>query len=151
MPAEVHSPPEQSFTALVRGIVNDVGDLIKQQFRFAQAELRSDMHKTREATLALAAGASVALLGVLVLTLMLVFLLHWLTIPADTVNPDPARLPLWACFGIVGAVLTGLGAVLVVAGKKKFDSFNPLPDQTIQTARENLNLEAAQPWTANSK
>jgi len=151
MPAEVQSPPEQGVTSLLRGIVNDIGDLIKQQFRFAQAELRSDMRKTREATMALAAGASVALLGVLVLTLMLVHLLHWLTIPADAINPDPARLPLWACYGIVGAVLAGIGGALVVAGKKKFDSFNPLPDETVKTVEENINLEAAKPWTANSK
>ena len=150
MPAEVQSPPEQGVTSLLRGIVNDIGDLIKQQFRFAQAELRSDMRKTREATMALAAGAAVALLGVLVLALMLVHLLHWLTIPAGQ-NPDPARLPLWGSYGIVGAVIFAVGAALVVVGKKKFDSFNPLPDETIKTAEENLKLEGAKPWTANSK
>jgi hypothetical protein len=145
MAAEVQSPPEQGFTSLVRGIVNDIGDLIKQQFRFAQAELRSDMRKTQEATVALAAGAGVALLGLIVLTLMLVHLLHWLTIPADVQNPDPARLPLWACYAIVGLVITAVGGALVLAGKKKFDSFNPLPDETVKTVEENLQ------WTANSK
>jgi hypothetical protein len=146
MAAEVQSPPEQGFTSLVRGIVNDIGDLIKQQFRFAQAEMRSDMRKTREATMALAAGAGVALLGLIVLTLMLVHLLHWLTIPADAAKAhDPAGLPLWACYGIVGAVITGIGGALVLAGKKKFDSFNPLPDETVKTVEENLQ------WTANSK
>jgi hypothetical protein len=54
--------------------------------------LRSDLRKTREATLAMAIGAGVALLGVLVLTLMLVHLLHWATIPAGAIDPDPARL-----------------------------------------------------------
>jgi hypothetical protein len=145
MPLEVQSPPEQQgFTTLVRGIINDIGDLIKQEFRFAQAEFRSDLRKSREAILALAAGAGVAFLGVLVLTLMLVHLLHWLTLPAG-IDPDPARLPLWACFGIVGGVALGIGAVLLVAGKKKFDSFNPLPDETAKTVKENLQ------WTVSSK
>jgi hypothetical protein len=145
MALEVRSPPEQQgFTALVRGIVNDIGDLIKQELRFARTEVRSDLRKSREAILALAAGAGIAFLGVLVLTLMLVHLLHWLTLPAG-VNPDPAGLPLWACFGIVGSLALGIGAGLVVAGKKKFDSFNPLPDETATTVKENLQ------WIANSK
>jgi len=73
---------------------------------------------------------------------MLVHLLHWVTTPVD---PDPAKLPLWACFGIVGAFFGAVGAVLIMSSLKKFQSFNPLPDKTAQTLKENVQ------WIANSK
>jgi len=143
MPVEVHAPSEgASFTSLVKGIVNDVGDLIKQEFRFASAELRTDLRRTGEASRSLAIGIAIALPGLGLLLLMLVHLLHWLTLPAGA---DPAGLPLWACYAIVGGLLTLGGGLLAWAGKKKFDSFNPLPDETAKNIKENLE------WITNSK
>jgi len=143
MPVEVHTPPEgTTFTSLIKGIVNDVGDLIQQEFRFARKELRADLRRTAGATLSLAIGVGMASLGLVLLLLMLVHLLNWLTLPPGF---DRAGLPLWSCYAIVGGLLAGGGAVLAYVGKKKFDSFNPLPDETVQTIKENLE------WTKNSK
>jgi len=143
MPVEVQNPAEQgSITSLVKGIVNDVGDLIKQEFRFARTELKADLRRTGEASWFLGIGIVTTFLGLGVLVLMVVHLLHWLTSPA---NADPAGLPLWACHAVVGGLLAGSGAVLILVGKKKFDSFNPLPDETAQTIKENLE------WITNSK
>jgi hypothetical protein len=151
MPVEVQSQNESpSVTSLVKGIVNDVGDLIKQEFRFARTELKTDLRRTGEASRFLLMGIVVTFLGLGILALMLVHLLHWLSVPAGS-SLDPAGLPLWACHAIVGFLILATGAALAVAGKKKFDSFNPLPDETIKTVEENLNLEDAKPWTANSK
>jgi hypothetical protein len=50
MANEVHSPPDSTFVDLMRGIVNDIGDLIRQEVRFARAEIKSDLAKTREAS-----------------------------------------------------------------------------------------------------
>jgi len=141
----VQSPPEPSLTGLVKGIIADFGDLIRQEIRFAKAEFKSDFAKTKEATAVLVSGAAVAVLGVLLLAWMLVHLLHWLTIPAEVALRDPGRIPLWGCYGIVGAVLLAIGAALVLAGKKRLESFNPLPDETAKTVKENVE------WIANSK
>jgi ligand-binding sensor domain-containing protein len=59
--------------------------------------------------------------------MMLVYLLSWAT-----------TIPLWVCFGLVGACLAILSASLVYAGKKKFDSFNPLPAESAQALKENV-------------
>jgi len=143
MPAEVQTPVEgASFTSLVKGIVNDVGDLIKQEFRFVRTELRTDLRRTGEASRCLVIGIVTAFLGLGVLVLMLVHLLHWLTSPPSL---DTAGLPLWACHAIVGFLVAGTGAILLLVGKKKFDSFNPLPDETAQSIKENLE------WITNSK
>jgi len=144
MATEVQTPPEPSVTRLIQGIVSDVGDLIKQEFRFAQAELKSDLRKTGETLRILGIAIGVVSLGLVVLTLMLVHLLHWLTLPAGA-NPDPAGLPLWACYGIVSLLFLAAGGILFLAGKHKLQSFNPLPDQTVATVKENLE------WITSSK
>jgi len=146
MSTGVQSPPDQSLTGLVKGIITDMGALIRQEIRFARAEMNTDIQKTKESIAVLAAGAAIASLGVLLLAWMLVHLLHWLTIPAELArSADPATVPLWGCFGIVGGVLLAIGAALALAGKKKLDSFNPLPDETANTVKENVE------WITSSK
>ena len=139
---EARTAAEPSTTGLLGGIISDFGDLIKQEIRFAKAEFKSDFTKTREAATALGIGVGVASLSGLLLLWMLVHLLHWLTSPAGT---DLATLPLWACFGIVGLVFGVIGGALIMSGIHKFQSNNPLPDQTAQTIKENVQ------WIANSK
>jgi hypothetical protein len=141
---EVHTSSEASTTSLLRGIINDTGDLIRQELRFAQAEFKADLRKSKEAATVLALGVGTAGLGALLLAVMLVFLLHWLTVPTG-VQIDPARVPLWGCFGIVSAVFLATGAALVWMGYRKFESFNPLPDETAKTVKENVE------WIMNSK
>jgi len=144
MPNEVHTPPEPGLTSLLGGIISDFGDLIRQEIRFARAEIKSDLVKTREATMILGIGVGVACVAGLLLAWMLVHLLHWLTLPAGA-RLDEAALPLWACFGIVGATLAILGGLLIQTAVRKFQSFNPLPEQTAQTVKENVQ------WITNSK
>jgi hypothetical protein len=144
MANEVHTSSEASTTSLLRGIINDIGDLIRQEMRFARTEFRSDLHKTKEAATVLTIGVGTTVLGVLLLAVMLVFLLHWLTLPVGA-EVDPARIPLWGCFGIVSAVFLLTGAALAWLGYKKFESFNPLPDETAQSVKENVE------WIMNSK
>lgn len=136
---------EASLTALVKGIVNDVGDLIKQQLQFAQAEVKKDLRQTGEASRLLAMGVGIAFFGLVPLTFMLVHLLHWLTSPPVADPATQPLLPLWACHGIVGLFILAVGGSLAYAGKKKFDNFNPLPDETVKTMKENLQ------WATNSK
>jgi hypothetical protein len=142
MSSPVHAPSEPGLSTLVKGIVDDIGDLIKQQIDFARTEVTTDLRKTKEAASALAIGAGVAALGGVFLGFMLVYLLHWLTAPAGA---DQSSLPLWSCYAIIGALLLSCGAALILAGKKKLNSFSPLPDETVKTMKENVQ------WITNSK
>lgn len=144
MPNEVHTQSEPGLTSLLGGIISDFGDLIRQEIRFAKAEVKSDLSKTREAVSILAAGIGIASVSGMLLVWMLVYLLHWLTIPAGDVL-DPAKLPLWACFGIVGGILAVIGGITIQTGRGKLQSNNPLPDQTVENVKENVQ------WIANSK
>jgi len=142
METQVPASSEPGVSRLVKGIVDDVGDLIKQQIQFAKKEVQTDLHKSMVAVTVLAIGAGAVFLGILFTGFMLVHLLHWLTAPAMA---DPANIPLWGCYAIVGFLCLGGGAALILAGKKKFSSFNPLPDQTVETMKENVQ------WITNSK
>jgi len=132
---EVQGPPERTVTTLVSGIIADVQQLIQQQLTMFRQEIRADWSKSKEAAITLAVGVGITVAGSVLLLLMLTLLLHW-AVPS---------LPLWACCGIVGAVVTALGGSLVYAGLKKFDSFHPLSDQSVEAMKEDLQ------WTTNAK
>jgi len=132
--------------SLVGGIVSDVQDLIKQQLELTRKEIEADLRKTRDAASLLFAGIGIALFGCFSFCLMLAHLIHLLTTPANLqAVQDPAAIPLWGCYGIVTVVLLAAGGGLAFAGKKKFDSFNPLPDESAQVLKENIE------WIANKK
>lgn len=146
MANDVQTPPDEaSMAGLMRGIINDLSALIRQEVRFAQSEIKADLRKTQQALALLGVGSAITAIGVVFLAFMMVHLLHWLSLPATPEGTDPARLPLWGAFGIVTAVLLGIGSVVAWMGYQKFNSFNPLPDQTAQTVKENVE------WITNSK
>ena len=126
---------EASTTQLVSGIITDAQELIKQQLALLRYEVKADVQKAQEAGFLLAWGLGVALVGTVLLCWALVYLLSW---AAPT-------LPLWACYGMVGVPIAGLGGALFVAGLHKFRSIHPLSDQSAQALKENLQ------WQTNPK
>jgi hypothetical protein len=142
MATQVPTSSEPGISTLLREIVNDIGDLVKQQIQFARAEIKADLQKSKEAVAFLALGAGNAFVGVLFFGLMLVHLLHWLTAPPSS---DTSGLPLWGCHAIVSGLFFVTGVCLYLTGRKIFQSFTNQPVQTIQTAKENVE------WITNSK
>jgi hypothetical protein len=136
MANDLQTGSETSVTSLVTGILNDAQELIKQQLALFKREVQEDIRKTKEAASSLALGVGTSVAGGSLLCFMIVHLLHWAW---------PDQLPLWGCFGIVGGVLTVTGCALAYAGKKKFESFNPLPDESAQAMKENVQ------WLTNRK
>jgi hypothetical protein len=124
------------------GIVSDIQTLIQQQVRIMRAEVGEDLRKFRQAVTYVAPGAGVLVLGAFVLALMFAHLIHWLTAPAGA---DPASVPLWLCYLIVGIALAIIGGALIFLGKKQIDSVNPMSGPTAQTLEENVR------WMSNPK
>jgi hypothetical protein len=134
-PLDLKSPPDASVTTLVSGIIHDAQQLVKQQFELFKHELRNDVRKTQEASLTMGTGALVSLVAVILLSLMLVELLKW-AVPT---------LPLWGCYGIFGLAYLVVGASLIYSGKLKFESMHPMPDESVQALKENVQ------WITNRK
>jgi len=146
MANEVHAPAEEAgIASLLRGIISDASDLIRQEIRFARTELKSDAQKMLRAGAVLAFGVGTAALGVVLVAFMLVHLIHWLSLPAGTAEPGGYHIPMWGSYGIVAAVFLAVGAAMAFAGVKRFESVNPLPDQTAKSVKENVE------WIMNSK
>ena len=128
MATDLQTQNEPSVTNLVKGIIDDVQDLTKQQFALLKQEIKEDMSKTRKAAMPMVIGMVVAFVGVLILAHALAQLLVFL-IPA---------IHAWGAYGIVGLLITGAGVGLFFTGEKQFESFNPLPDRSLEALKENV-------------
>jgi hypothetical protein len=135
MATEVRNCTEPSMTTLVSGIVSDMQDLVKQQLLLTRREIEEDLRKTTEAASLFAWGTGFVLLGAITLCLMLSNLIHWLASPPGM---DPAAFPLWACHGVVGAVLLVLGGVLMGVGRQRLKTVHPLENPATEALQENV-------------
>jgi len=129
MITETRTEAEPGVTKLLGGIIEDAQGLFRNQLDLFRAEIEDDLRQTKEAGGAMAIGALVLLLGGIFLGLMAVYLLSWLF----------PELPLWGSFGIVGAALAIVGVAFLLTGKRKFASFNPLPDKSVEALKETFN------------
>jgi len=135
MAANLQTGPEPSLTELTTGIIHDFQRLVKQQLDLFKHEVKADVRKTREASTSLGLGMVVLYLGLILVGMGLAHLLFWLA-------PD---LHLWGSYFIVGGLVCAVGAILGFFGWKQFQSFNPLPDESAEALKENLE------WTTKPK
>jgi len=123
-----------SVTGLVSGIIDDTQRLLVQQAELLKADLKKDLREAKEVGISMIAAGSLLGSGGLLLLFMLVHLLSW-AIP---------QLPLWGSFGIVGGVLAAAGGIVFYRGQEKLENLNPLPENSAQAMKENLQ------WKTNS-
>src|SRR6476660_252058 len=90
---------EQSVTKLVAGIVKDAQDLLHKQVTLFKMEAEEDLRLTTQAAISLGIG----LVGAVLLAFGLAHGLH-------AYLPDT---PIWVWYLLVGAAVTGIGAVLL--------------------------------------
>jgi len=135
MATNLQTSSDPSTTSLVTGILHDTQELFKQQMELFKTEVKSDLRKTIQATTLLVAGALVAFIGAILLCFTAVYALS-AAFPA---------LPLWGSFTIVTVVVLAAGVALLLGGRQKFKSFNPLPDESMAALQENLE------WTTKPR
>jgi len=116
---------EASVATLIGGIVNDAKDLLIQEFTIAKLELQQEVRKTKSAMISLAIGAGIAAVGGLFLLLMCV---HGLVVLID--------IPLWGAYGIAGALLLVVGAILLARGKQTVEQIEVVPPKTAATVQD---------------
>jgi len=129
MANDLRGATEPSMASLVGGIVNDAQTLIKQEMALAKREVTDELHKARDAAIALGIGIGLTAVGSLLLSLMLVYLLLW---------ASSERLTLWACYGIVGAALIVVGGGLLFLAKRRAGAVHLMPEQTMATMKDNV-------------
>jgi uncharacterized membrane protein YqjE len=128
-----------SWSDLLSGIFIDVAKLLAQELELAKLELQEDIQRAKGYFALLVIGGSMAAIGLLFLLLMAAFLLNTGT-----------RLPLWACFGIIGGVIFIVGAGLLVAGKIKNSEVDFVPQRSAEAVKEDFEWISSSIKTSKS-
>lgn len=117
---------QDSIGGLIRGILMDLRQLMREEIALARVEIREQAGRAKVAAASLgAAAAALAFGGIFLLVALAVGiadLLDW---------------PVWTGFLIVSLLLSLVGFVMLSAGRKRLRSLQPVPEQTVQTLKEN--------------
>jgi hypothetical protein len=119
---------EPQLAAVAEGIINDIQKLVGEHIDLLREEVKGEVRQAATAAASLGTGAGLTALGGVLGTLMVVHLLHRTT-----------RLPLWACYGLVGGTVGGLGAGLLYSGGREAAGLRLLPRQTVRAVREDFD------------
>ena len=121
----VQSRVDKPLTELLSDMTTNVGTLIRKEFELARIEVKQDaVQAARAGAMFGAAGA----MGLVTLTLV------WVTV-ALLLN---LALPMWAAF-LISTVLAGaITAFLVIQARERMKQVNPMPEQTIETVKEDV-------------
>jgi drug/metabolite transporter (DMT)-like permease len=112
---------------LVGGILDDARALMRQEAQLFKDEVKLELSKAGRAASGFGVGAVLGGVGALFLLLMLVHGLNeWF------------EWPLWVCYGLVGAAITGSGIALIVRARSLADSVHTTPLRSLHTMKENV-------------
>lgn len=128
LPLTNNTPPSQSVSGLVSGILDDAQTLVKQQVEMLKAEVREDFRRTKRAAEYGAVGIVCTTVGALGLVTALVYLLH-----------EQFQFTMWASWLMVGGVFLVAGVALGAISYYLLERFNPLPDKSFSALQENLS------------
>jgi VIT1/CCC1 family predicted Fe2+/Mn2+ transporter len=107
------SGPDASLARLVSELMQDVGRLLRQELRLAQAEISEKASQARSGLYAVIAGLFLAFCALLVLVLAIVLALGEV-------------MPLWLAAALVGLVLAAVAAILLILGRDNLKARNLL-------------------------
>jgi fructose-specific phosphotransferase system IIC component len=116
----------ESIAGLLKSVLADTRELIREELSLARAELRQEIAEVRTAGIAFASSAVIALLGVTLLCVAIggaiAYAFGW---------------PSWTGYGIVAVLLLVAAAVFVSYGKRQIADLRALP-KTRETIKENI-------------
>lgn len=114
----------ESVTGLLRGALDDVRDLIREEVALARAEMRYELSKIQ------AAGVQFGIAAV-----ALWFAGMFLLIAAALGIATLFNWPAWTGFAIVAVLLGVAGLVAFMGGRKAVRNVQPLP-RTVESIKE---------------
>lgn len=124
-PYERNSRDDTSIAGLLQDIVGNIQNIIRSEVRLAKTEITEEATAAGKAAGVLAGGA---LLGVYAVGILLLAFVYALSGP----------LPDWAAALIVGIVVAAAAGVMVKMGLERIKNVNPVPEQTIDSVKEDV-------------
>jgi hypothetical protein len=118
--------PHESIGGLVRGILNDLKTLVREEIALARVELRAQAGHARAAAMSFGVAAGALLFGA-----------AFLLIAVATAISELFGWPLWAGFLIVAVLLSAIGFISLASGRRQLRTVRAVPQQTVTTLKEN--------------
>jgi uncharacterized membrane protein YqjE len=122
---------DQSLGELFGTLTSDLSGLVRSEMELARVEIREEAAKAGRAAGQLGAGGLIAYLGLGLMAMAAAWGL------AEVVAAG------WA-FLIVGVVIAAIGAVLVMKGRDRLREVRPVPEETVETLKEDARWARAQ-------
>jgi fructose-specific phosphotransferase system IIC component len=115
-----------SIPTLIKGLLDDARDLIREEIQLARAEIREEVAGLQTVAIAFGVAAVVGLLGAMLLAIALggalAYALHW---------------PSWAGYGIMAVLFLAAGWGLCLYARAKMRVIRAIPNTT-ETMKENI-------------
>jgi len=115
-----------SIPALIKGLLDDARDLIREELQLFRAEMREEVSKLQTVAIAFSVAAVVGVLGGMLLAIALggalAYFLHW---------------PSWAGYGVVALVFLAGGYGLCLFARARMRVIRAIPNTT-DTIKENI-------------
>lgn len=118
---------EPSIGDLVSGVSSNVQQLIKREVELAKLETKEQLSKATKAGAMFGATGVAAFVGLLIVAMAAGWGL------AEVMAPGLA-------FAIVGVVFFVAAGVLFATGKRKLTTFTPVPEQTLHTLKQDMEV-----------
>ena len=123
--------PEKSLGQLFSELTSDLSTLMRKEVELAKVETKQEVSRAGKAGGMLGGGAFAGYFALLFLSFALAWLLdEWMHTAL--------------AFLIVGLLYAVVAAVLVVRGRARLQSVNPVPQQTVETLKEDVQWAKAQ-------
>jgi hypothetical protein len=121
---------DRSLSDLLSTLTAQLSTLFRKEVELAQTEIKQEIRKGAKAAGAMGAAGFAGYMAVLMLSFAVAWALGEI-------------LAVWLGFLIVGVIYGIVGAVLYSTGKRKLDQFDPKPEQTIETLKEDAEWAKA--------
>ena len=117
---------EESLGTLLRGIMNDLRTLVREEVALARVEIRQQVGRARTAAVSFGMAAAALLFGgtflLIAIALGIADMFDW---------------PAWAGFAVTAVLLSLVGFVALSAGRRQIAQVHAVPQETVTTLKEN--------------
>lgn len=118
---------DRSLSELLSDVTTEIASLFRKEVELAKAETSEQVSRAAKAGGMLGAAAVIGFLDLILFS----FALAW---ALSEVVPEGVA------FAIVGVLFAIVAGVLAMAGKKRLANVNPMPNQTVQTLRDDVQV-----------
>jgi len=115
----------QSIAEIFRNVLRDIQELLRAEVRLAKAEVSENVDRAKSAG-GLMGGAAAA------------GLFAGMSLVATLIAGLATFMAVWMAALIVTVLLGGAGAFLFFRGKAKLRNFHAVPEQTVETVKEDV-------------